>query len=409
MDIFISYRDSAGAAENEFRKIFANIGHSEWFRLPFIKANAEGWSRMLPGLVCDLAPEINYEKAPAIFMGMLGEQSMLSCVLQESASFIGKPRMARLLRERDSLRGSSVHYRSDRLDFLSEIVDGTVSIQGISSSRGLPHLEWGTPRPAFGFTDSASPHFRFPNLDALDEISYGGRTLLNNRMMDLLTLLDNASEETSGEDVFRKLVRDYHCRFAWASVQLDEVMQISPPYLANASPVFGSPSIDPFRNRENMRDLKSFWEKRALLMRPFGFSPYESLFEQKRPISWPYWLQFLVLISNAGRAKLRKYSFPKLLRFRRSGKGAGRSNHDLEPPDDRAPLPTIGQLFSGPEGPRPVGPELRRRTMRLLRQKGLLLQIRRSLIVPDTDTIYSLYRGAVAPAPATPRKVRGKD
>ena len=408
MNIFISYRDSAGAAEIEFRKLFHKIGNGDLFRLPFIPVNTEGWSRMLPGLVCDLSHNNSDRKAPAIFMGMLGEQSMLSCVLQESTSFIKKPGMGRILREQDSLRRSSLHHRSDRLDLLTEIVDGTVSIQEITGGRGIPRDSgWSAPTLPFGFSDRTDPHLRLPNIHSLEDEAGEGEGLLDIRMADLLTLLDNASEESNSDDVVRKLVQDYHCRFAWASIQLDEPAPPSLTSLSYAPPVLGPPSLAPPSDKKEIRDLRSFWEKRALLMGPLGFSPYGSLVGRKRQI-WPYWLQFLVLMSNAGRAKLRKYSFPRFLRFRRSDRFARMVDRDRASLGDATSIKTVSQVLRGTDQPLPAGPELRQRTMRLVRQKGLLLLIKKSLIVAGADTIYSLYRRDGSPQPAAIRKPRDR-
>jgi hypothetical protein len=408
MDIFISYRDSAGAAEIEFRRLFRKLGHSEWFRLPAISTGSDGWSRMLPGLVCDLCPEDNDRKSPTIFMGMLGEHSMLSCALESADSLIEKPPLRRALDiGNNNFQGQSVPslQRSDRLDFVSRTVDGTVSIQDIAP-RYLSHAYNWPQSNAPGFADPVGSHFRFPNLDFLEYGSdYGSVSLLNNRMRDFLGLLDHTSAEHDA--VLRRLVRDYHCRFAWASVQLDETTNRTPSFMSDVP--FGTSNFAPSEDREGLGHLKAFWEKRGLLMRPFGLSPYGSLVERRGPISWPYWLQFLILISKAGRranATFRKYRLPRVLKFSR--KVARKSGRGPVIKTGRSPS-TIGQLFRGRERRVPIVPGLQQRKQRAVLQREVLLEIRRSLIVPGVETILSLYRGDAVAAPVVIRKPGDKD
>ena len=241
---------------------------------------------------------------------------------------------------------------------------------------------------------------RFPNLDQTEYgYDYGGPDSLDHRLTDFLELLAHAPAGTGNDDLFRRLVREYHCRFAWASVQLDEPQgQVAMP-MVNAPFVFEPNTFSSDTNKENIGHLKSFWEKRGLLMKPFSILPQTSLVERRRPISWPYWLQFLVLISNAGRranATLRKYSFPKLRKLRR--KDVFRPVRRLIVPDT-APLRTIAELFRGRVERVPILPELRQPRVRGVSRRDFRLQVRHSLVVPGEDTIFSLYRGGVKRKP----------
>jgi hypothetical protein len=413
MDIFISYRDSADAAEKEFLKLFRELGSSGKDQLSLAGTHADGWSHMLPGLVCDLFPEIPAQKSPAMFIGFLDDQSLISCELQDSSTLARKPQIMQILREQDrkyNIDSLSELGDSNRLNFLSKIVDGTVSIRPIPHSVTPPYLGVrGEAETVSGFTDSDSPISSIMEMAA----TRGERRSFDARMADLLILLFNTSEARSNTATLRKLTRDYNCRVAWSSIQLDEFT------LGRSSPL--DPAIDFFavpvpesQGNGNMRMLKSFWERHTSFMKPLGLSQlrYSSLVEQKRPLSFPSWLQFLVFVSKAGRranAKLRTYSIPKFLKLRRRGNrttGARGRRRGPTPPGDPFLLKTVAQLFRGSDAPLPVGPELRERTMRLVRQKRRLLQVERSLYVPNADTIYSLYRGDVCPVRAPTRRSR---
>lgn len=402
MDIYISYRDSAGEAEMEFRRLFRRLGHSDWFRLPSISMSTDGWSRMLPGLVCDLRRDDTRHKAtPAIFMGMLGEQSMLSCALQASSSFLRKPKIGRLLQRGDYNLppvGDYLH-SSDRLDFLSKTVDGTVFIQDIAAPRRFPQVFNLSPTGVQSLGDPGGRHFRFPNLEQTQyNYDHDGHESLIDRLTGFLELLARAPAEAEDDAVFRRLVREYHCRFAWASVQLDETPGHISSSTTNAPLVFNADMSTADRDRESIGHLKTYWEKRGLLTKPFDISAYNSLIERRRHVSWPYWLQFLVLISNASRranATFRKYSFANMRKFRRKGA----VNTVGEPiTSDTGPLATVAELFRGSTRHLPIVRRLRRRTRgHGAPERKRLSELRRALIVPGTDTVLSLYRGDPTP------------
>jgi hypothetical protein len=409
MEIFISYRDSAGAAEMEFRRLFAKLEHGESFRLPYINADALGWSRLLPGLVCDLTPEGATEKAPAIFMGMLGEQSMLSCMLQTSDASSTRPNLSRILRRRDNIRQASFSQLSDRLDFLSEVVDGTVSILDLPVVQG-PYDSLGAQRrdPFAGFSDMSGSHFRFPNFDVLEQEAVEiGQEPVKYRIAELLALLTNISNEKHVDQVLGKLVQDHHCRFAWASIQAEDP---APPQFTYAWNTFCP--VDRLRgplsrDKGNMGDFRSFWEKRTLLMQPLSFS--RSFLEGGTRLSWPYWLQFLVLISSVGRRTLRKYKLPRLVRFRRSHKGARKTQQEASRSREGVGLETFAELYRGGDEGHTAGSELQGRKLRSRRHNRILQRIERALILPDADTVYSLFRGDVAPERPLKKRTRMED
>jgi hypothetical protein len=408
-NLFISYRDSADAAETQFRKLIEGFLRPKPL-VPFGKDFA-GWSRMLPGVICDLWPEESHRKTPSVFIGLFSQQSLLSFALCEPRTSDLPSSMLNYLKMFDIGEhfGHSRLLASPRLDFLSEIVTGTVRIQGLSAFPDFstpPALD--SPIRPFGFADGIglAPHCRFNYSDPYEDQSEFSRAdPIDSRIGDLMGLLSSVTKETNYNSVLRDLVRNYHCRFAWASLQLDELGQDSEAAAGGVNPALDRPSLAPPQITDEIRNLRSFWENRTLLDRSPDYTVHMPFAEYRPASSWPYWVQFLILISNAGRhpnARFRKYNFSKALKRRRFEGAARKPNRGLRSPDDSTEPETIGHLFRGGfrAAPEPLHPEfqgnkpdLKNKIEELARDGDLRLKPRPSLIKPGRDSIQSLFRG----------------
>ncbi len=411
MDIFISYSGSARDAERELRKLFEQLWSVETLYSNVTKAGGGGWSRMLPGIVCNLGPDASEDIFPALFIGLLNDQFLISCELERGSAITSNMAITRLLGTDNLFHrsgGIENRKRHDRMNFFARIVDASAAVRPLFDSPARP--------ASFGWEHTeVSEHRRNAALTPILELARSRQETINERLPDLLSLLWGSVEGGASASICRKLTREYNCRFAWSSIQHSRM----PQFASSADLAIGSRRLPAMPEEEgigfHMRALRSFWEKSDTLMRPFNFTHlrYSSLVEQRSNSGWPSWLQFLIFVSNAGRranAKLRTYEMPRLLplraRLRRkkgstSGNGADRSGAT-----DAGSLKTLAELFRGCDKPRPVGCTLRRHRMPRSRRKEILLKIERALYVPNADTILSLYRGKPCFVPVAARKPR---
>ena len=74
MELFISYSRSARDAETELLRLFETSSDAHGHRSIFAQIEGDGWSPMLPGIVCDIEPSSRFETHPATFIGFLDDE-----------------------------------------------------------------------------------------------------------------------------------------------------------------------------------------------------------------------------------------------------------------------------------------------------------------------------------------------
>jgi hypothetical protein len=408
MKIFVSYCRSDSLAERELFDFFDRFhGWYDQSHTPFVSQRSEGTLCVLLGLVCDLRPDEGGAQSE-VFVGLAGEQSLVSFPMYFSQCL-----------EKD-FSTTAPSYADDRYAYRNlfgkgsempslesdSLLVGVAPVAAFASEfRYDKQTAWdgsGGNRSLVASADAAKEHLRPPIFQCWD---YGSQredwNSSNPRMSDLLTLLAHALKGACSPTVIQELRNSYRCKLARASIQL-EASDRQPA--RRRIPDFSERISRALADLRERRDLAtwsdSFWNNRNFSTRSFGMFPpqYSSLLERRNPFPWS-WLQLLTLIAHAGRrtgAALKTYSIPDVLRFRRrrrnapargSGRGAG-------PPTELFPTQTMADLFRGGEGAVLHSYELQQRTMtRLADRKHLLLPIERSLIVPDRDTVNSLFRG----------------
>ena len=409
MKIFVSYCHSARPAEGELFDFFDGLQcRYERSRASFVSRGSDGLFCVLLGLVCDLQPDEDSAQSK-VFVGLAGGQSLVSFPMDYSEQ-LENPKVPLVFSA-----GDEYSYRNPLFNELSAfaLADPNYSLRaGVSDPapdtvfRYAKGSAWGA-SDGSQVADVAEEHLKSPIFQRWD---YGSpRAEWNSsdpRMSDLLTLLAHALKDAGSPTVIQELLTSYRCKLARASIHF-EAGDWQP--LRRSGPDIPKRILQILAGLHGHRELATwsgpFWNNRNISTRSFGmFAPqYSLLLERRSPFPWS-WLQLLALAADAGRrtgARLRTYSIPAVLklRWRRGNRPARGSGRGAGPPSELTPTQTVADLFRGGEGALLHSYELQQWTTMRLAGRKRLLQIERSLIVPDRDTVYSLFRGSPVRAP----------
>ena len=264
MDVFISYSRSARDAEREFLKLYEQLWSDNRRQSTLGTAGGGGWSRMLPGIVCDLDPEVSDSKIPAFLIGLMSDESLISCDLEQRALSVDNSEIQRLLdvQRRSSDLPVSMHRReSGRINLFSKIMDGSVSVRRFARDVGL--------QTSFRWSGrTVMDRQNDPTIVSILELARDKQEGLDNRLADLFRLFSGFSKEMGDPLIVRRLTREYNCRFAWSSIQLDRLNRLE----RWRGPVMEPDRVpDTLGHKEvgsDMRTLRSFWEKQELAIEP---------------------------------------------------------------------------------------------------------------------------------------------
>jgi hypothetical protein len=402
MELFISYSRSARDAETELLRLFETRSDAQGHRSIFVQIEGDGWSPMLPGIVCDIEPSSRFETHPATFIGFLDDDSLITCKLNYEFTSSIDSTMMQLLDAGARAYGLGAlaersHYaKQDRINYIASVPDESIIVRSIqrnsiaSTTIDLKHAE----RPGAAGR---------PVVESILALTQGAAEEANEYFADALSLLFETLDGTGHTSSVRRLAWEHNFRFAWTSMRLGRRFQSALPISVAMN--YRTFKAD-FKHEEaafRKKLLYAFWlGQEPLMLSP---SAQRSMFiGSGNAPALPSWFRFLILISAAGRrvnAKLRSYNFPKLrlLRLRMRGKEEvpnreGDSLSGRRDPQSK----TSAELFRGVGGPRRR--KVRRHKMPRERRKELLLKLERILYASNRDTIVSLYRGRRGPVPA---------
>jgi hypothetical protein len=413
MEIIVSYRDTASAAVEEFLTRPAVRGSRIGRHSPFVGPLADDWSPMLPGLVCDLRPEVAGNKFPAIFLAFLTDELLISCKLKPSSGPTEEQEMASETRVRNNALGNLRRWvDTGRNVLIFKIAEGSISVRRVM--RDAPVLN-----PYAQEIKARAAHAQNAPAVSILQLAaeLGESEAPKDRLASLLTLLLDNSADESQRAILRRLTREYDCKFAWSSIRLDAISQVQTLLEEIGTGASGRLSRRKVLNANFQPGAaQSFSENSGLFMWPSSllYSPSFERGAQGFGRLLPSWRRFIIFVTNAARhtnIKHRGSKIHTMLKGRRKvglKKAPPHGNNGGGQQREAGPLKTLMHLFRGSGAPLPVEHIRQRRASRASGGKALLLKIERALNIPNTNTILSLYRGDTYPVRAASRKPREK-
>ena len=225
MELFISYSRSARVAEAELLRLFETSRDAYGHRSIFAPIEGNGWSPMLPGIVCNVDPSGHFEAHPAKFVGFLEDDLLISCKLSHKFASNIDPKIMQLLDSNTraySLGAFSSYAKRDRITYIASVPDSSITVRSIHHNS-----IFATPAET-EHADRLGPAGR-PMVGSILELVRGEGGEVDDYLADVLLLLFETMDGTGHPSSVRKLAREHNCRFAWTSMRLGRQSQSEMP------------------------------------------------------------------------------------------------------------------------------------------------------------------------------------